>query len=206
MGSRTLTPWPGCFPCCSGVLVISVLLEAESCADCWQSRSPGRTWVRGIQETPRTPRVPAAATWRWQHPTPDARGAHTHDLKSLSSQLCLNFWSGVCELPRTLPFDVIVVVCFSTHTECHIWFQVHMQGHTCIFSAAQQEEMSYVFVLRCRRVQTIIVTWRIALFPTQKTSVMDNRLSNQLEERKPIGIKTWLDSHQAVTTVPRAWL
>lgn len=35
---------------------------------------------------------------------------------------------------------------------------------------------------------------------------MDNRLSNQLAERKPVGIKTWLDSHQAVTTIPGAWL
>lgn len=147
----------------------------------------------------------------------------THDVTKLSfvnpisKTLCglrsgwqwsrLNFWGDhLCEFPRALPFDVIVVVCFSTHTECHIWFQVHMQRHTCIFSAAQQEEMSYVFVLLCSRVQTIIVTWRIALFPTQKTSVMDNRLSNQLEERKPIGIKTRLDSHQAVTTVPGARL
>lgn len=36
--------------------------------------------------------------------------------------------------------------------------------------------------------------------------LMDNRRSNQLELRKPAGIKTWLDSHRAVTTVPGAWL
>lgn len=35
---------------------------------------------------------------------------------------------------------------------------------------------------------------------------MDNRRSNQFELRKPAGIKTWLDSHRAVTTVPGAWL
>lgn len=37
-------------------------------------------------------------------------------------------------------------------------------------------------------------------------SVMNNTLPNQLEKRKPIAIKTWLDSYQAMTTVPGPWL
>lgn len=36
--------------------------------------------------------------------------------------------------------------------------------------------------------------------------LMDNTRSNQFELRKPAGIKTWLDSQRAVTTVPGAWL
>lgn len=105
-------------------------------------------------------------------------------------------------------FDVIAVGYFSTRSVCHIQFQVHMQVHTCTYGVTWQEgdELCLCVVMQsCANHNSCSVGG--SLFSpftkkTKKTSVMDNRLSNQLEERKPIGIKTWLDSHQAVTTVP----
>ncbi len=117
-----------------------------------------------------------------------------------------NIWKKHDKLPRALPFDVIAVGYFSTRSGCHIQFQVHMQAHTYTYSEAWHEDELCLCAVRSR-VQTIIVSLRIILFfPPQKKSVMDNRLSNQVGERKPIGIKTQLYSHQALTTVPGAWL